>query len=58
MIYLGPAGLPEKKENIYLKHWDKHFLPGIQILSMHIDCEPTMHWHEHFHISYLIGSSK
>ena len=55
MIYLGPAGLPKKKENTYSKDWKKHyFLSWHSDPILHIDFEPTLHRHEHFHISYLI----
>lgn len=53
-IYLGPAGLPERKENIFKRLESALFSPhGVQVLPVHTDSQPATQWHEHFQIYYL-----
>ena len=54
MTYLGPAGLPKKKENIYSKDGKQHyFLSRHSGPVLNSDSEPTMYQHEHFHTYYF-----
>lgn len=55
VIYLGPAGLPKKKENIFKRLAQALFSPhGIQILSVHPDSQSAKQRHEHFQTCSLI----
>lgn len=55
MIYLGRAGLPKKKENIFKRLEEALSFPhGFQVLPVHTDSQPAMQWPEHFQIYYLM----